>query len=219
MSRYCHVPGCRNGLGKCLTTAPSEPVSYHTLPKGEPQRTRWLNAVRLRASHKDTSSLRVCSDHFLPEDFYYDPKISSELKFKLKKRNLNRDAVPSIFPAAIVRPPQRPRDRVASIKPAFSQASRGISVHASTSTGCGQESRQSGDSGNATQARRQEQRCGRASQPEQDAVPMPGKTAAVSSRSIAVQAFPDLRSIGTQANLPKHVKSKSVKVCMGNLHL
>lgn len=179
MSRYCHVPGCRNGLGKCLTTAPSEPVSYHSLPKGEPQRTRWLNAVRLRASHKDTSSLRVCSDHFLPEDFYYDPKISSELKFKLKKRNLNRDAVPSIFPAAIVRPPQRPRDR----------------------------------------ARRQEQRCGRASQPEQDAVPMPGKTAAVSSRSIAVQAFPDLRSIGTQANLPKHVKSKSVKVCMGNLHL
>lgn len=164
MSRYCHVHGCRNGLGKCLSTTSSEKVSYHRVPKAEPRRTQWLNAFRLHASHKDLTSFHVCSDHFLPKDFCYDPKLSTELKFKIKKRQLNKDAVPSIFPAALVRPLRRPDN----------------------------------------QARRQEQCRGRASQqPEQDVVPMPEKTTAVPGRSIAVQACPDLRSIGTQVNLPK----------------
>lgn len=111
MKRYCHVLGCVNGLGKCLSTASSEKVSYHRVPKDEPRRTQWLNALRLRISHTKTSVLQVCSDHFLPKDFFYDPKLRSEFKFRQKIR-LNKDAVPSVFPAEIVRPPRQPDDQV-----------------------------------------------------------------------------------------------------------
>lgn len=84
-------------------------MSYHVVPKDEPRQTQWLNALRLRSSR--TESVQVCSDHFIPGDFCYDPRLSCELKFNLKKRKLNKDAVPSVFPAPIVRPPRQPDHR------------------------------------------------------------------------------------------------------------
>lgn len=220
MPRCCRVVGCRNGPDKPASTARGELVSYHAVPKDEPRRTRWLNALRSRTSHEEIKSLTICSDHFKSEDFDYDPTLSSQFGFKLKVRRLNNNAVPRVSEEPIIRLPQQQNDQVASVVHTLLQASTSKSARASTSAGCGQQSWQDGNDQNVPEVQTQGQCPGRALQPKPDVMPMSQQTAAVSSRSIAVQVRSNGRSIGTQANTYlKDFQLRSVQVCMGGLAL
>ncbi|XP_042344225.1 THAP domain-containing protein 1-like [Plectropomus leopardus] len=77
MPGMCSVPGCK-GYRK----ARSRGVVFHSLPTRDPQRCRkWLQAIQSPKFDENTptskyGSIRVCSQHFKPED--YEPDIQAE---------------------------------------------------------------------------------------------------------------------------------------------
>ncbi|CAG9790636.1 unnamed protein product [Diatraea saccharalis] len=77
----------------CVYACPSESyggcnISFHSLPKNEDMRRKWLSIVHVK--QKITKNSVVCSRHFQPSSFYIGNS----------RRLLKSDAIPSISPAA-----------------------------------------------------------------------------------------------------------------------
>lgn len=80
-----------------LTTSPVSSLyrymRYRRSSRGVRMR---LSAVCLRISHKAISDVRICSDHFKPQDFEYDARLSAEFGVRWKRRRLRKNAVPCV---------------------------------------------------------------------------------------------------------------------------
>ncbi|KAM7312428.1 uncharacterized protein ISCGN_009333 [Ixodes scapularis] len=73
----------------CTRTHRDAGVSFHRLPGKDPLRSRWLEALRLRANSKLLHQLdRVCSEHFSAQSFT-SWEVSKNLGFERKKERLD----------------------------------------------------------------------------------------------------------------------------------
>ncbi|GAA6227812.1 uncharacterized protein LOC108877765 isoform X1 [Lates japonicus] len=96
MPGMCSVPGCK-GYKK----ARSRGVVFHSLPTRDPERCRkWLKAIQNPKFDENTpvgkyGNIRVCSQHFKPED--YEPDIQAELMKTTPRKILKSNAIPSVF--------------------------------------------------------------------------------------------------------------------------
>ncbi|KAF1392881.1 hypothetical protein PFLUV_G00032640 [Perca fluviatilis] len=96
MPGMCSVPGCK-GYKK----ARSRGVVFHSLPTRDPGRCRkWLKAIHNPKFDENTSvskygNIRVCSQHFKPED--YEPDIQAELMKTTPRKILKSGVVPTVF--------------------------------------------------------------------------------------------------------------------------
>ncbi|KAH8032651.1 hypothetical protein HPB51_026104 [Rhipicephalus microplus] len=89
MPRSCDVLGCPNGAG-------NSSVSYHVVPRDERRRSQWLAAVPMRKREgRAPPKLMVCSEHFSPSDYVYDPSLRQSLGCH-QRPALSRSAVPSV---------------------------------------------------------------------------------------------------------------------------
>lgn len=80
----------------CTRTHRDAGVSFHRLPGKDPVRSRWLEALRLRANSKILHQLdRVCSEHFSAQSFT-SWKVSKNLGFERKKKRLDEGSVPTL---------------------------------------------------------------------------------------------------------------------------
>lgn len=80
MVLYCVVPECRN-------SSRTPGISLHRFPNDEIKKKAWC--LRIRRHGAITSAMRVCSAHFLPEDYRYVSDC---------RRLLKEGAEPSVFP-------------------------------------------------------------------------------------------------------------------------
>ena len=92
MPNICCVFGCKNI--DTLKTRLDLMISFHRVPKLEPERSKWLKVIPRKNGHIQDSIpqsqiLCVCSEHFNPTDYDPDPKL-------LRKR-LKSGVIPSIF--------------------------------------------------------------------------------------------------------------------------
>ncbi|XP_071344466.1 uncharacterized protein [Trachinotus anak] len=96
MPGMCSVPGCK-GYRK----ARSRGVVFHSLPTRDPERCRkWLKAIHNPKFDENTpvskyGNIRVCSQHFKPED--YEPDIQAELMKTTPRKILRSKVIPSVF--------------------------------------------------------------------------------------------------------------------------
>ncbi|XP_028438293.1 uncharacterized protein LOC114558443 isoform X5 [Perca flavescens] len=96
MPGMCSVPGCK-GYKK----ARSRGVVFHSLPTRDPGRCRkWLKAIHNPKFDENTpvskyGNIRVCSQHFKPED--YEPDIQAELMKTTPRKILKSGVVPTVF--------------------------------------------------------------------------------------------------------------------------
>ncbi|XP_078105369.1 uncharacterized protein LOC144517236 isoform X2 [Sander vitreus] len=96
MPGMCSVPGCK-GYKK----ARSRGVVFHSLPTRDPGRCRkWLKAIQNPKFDENTpvskyGNIRVCSQHFKPED--YEPDIQAELMKTTPRKILKSGVVPTVF--------------------------------------------------------------------------------------------------------------------------
>ena len=90
MVNSCVAFGCTNRSGSG--------VGFHKIPCDKEREKLWLNALK-PAKPPNLKHARVCSDHFLEEDYDMNYKLESELLGKLvnQRRFLSKDAVPSVF--------------------------------------------------------------------------------------------------------------------------
>uniref|UniRef100_A0A673H3R2 THAP-type domain-containing protein n=1 Tax=Sinocyclocheilus rhinocerous TaxID=307959 RepID=A0A673H3R2_9TELE len=94
----CACPGCPNRekpakvRKSALPTPTDDRLTFHTFPVNDPKRLRrWLLAVQRDVDFplRYVSQMRLCSEHFSPDDFKTGPgKI---------RRLLKSTAVPSLF--------------------------------------------------------------------------------------------------------------------------
>ncbi|XP_049906764.1 uncharacterized protein LOC126394139 isoform X3 [Epinephelus moara] len=96
MPGMCSVPGCK-GYKK----ARSRGVVFHSLPTRDPERCRkWLKAIQSPKFDENTpvskyGNIRVCSQHFKPED--YEPDIQAELMKTTPRKILKSNVIPTVF--------------------------------------------------------------------------------------------------------------------------
>ncbi|XP_055721801.1 zinc finger and BTB domain-containing protein 17-like isoform X1 [Salvelinus fontinalis] len=122
MPVWCSVPYCAN-----YKLAQKEGVIFHSLPTGDiPRCRKWLAAIKNNIYNVNTpvakyQNIRVCSQHFRPEDYLRD--YQSELMGKPNRRQLKRDAIPSVFSFTTKRktsdqptPAQKKRSRLEYLK-------------------------------------------------------------------------------------------------------
>ena len=91
---FCCVPDCNNRSVK------NSSLSFHRFPSAERNndlRRAWLQAIRrdVGPNFQITSNTRVCSSHFLSDDYRKSPFSSIDLG--QSRRNLLPEAVPSLF--------------------------------------------------------------------------------------------------------------------------
>ena len=91
---FCCVPDCNNRSVK------NSSLSFHRFPSAERNndlRRAWLQAIRrdVGPNFQITSNTRVCSSHFLSDDYRKSPISSIDLG--QSRRNLLPEAVPSLF--------------------------------------------------------------------------------------------------------------------------
>ncbi|XP_049906779.1 uncharacterized protein LOC126394139 isoform X5 [Epinephelus moara] len=90
------MPGCK-GYKK----ARSRGVVFHSLPTRDPERCRkWLKAIQSPKFDENTpvskyGNIRVCSQHFKPED--YEPDIQAELMKTTPRKILKSNVIPTVF--------------------------------------------------------------------------------------------------------------------------
>lgn len=92
---YCIAPGCKNEFYRVQSEG--KKVHFHTLPlKRRPVLLRWLAALKRKNPPMGTDS-RVCSEHFLEED-YIEQKVFESDKLVVRRTNkLKPEAAPSVF--------------------------------------------------------------------------------------------------------------------------
>ena len=89
----CAVVGCSNRTSRDSKRG----ISFHRLPfKNKPLLKEWLVCIK-RANLPKLSQCHICSEHFEKESFKSYSYLNLCLGRKCK-RQLNEDAVPTIFP-------------------------------------------------------------------------------------------------------------------------
>ncbi|KAG8291201.1 hypothetical protein J6590_066691 [Homalodisca vitripennis] len=98
----CAYSGCTNhtDFGKTLG------ISFHRFPRNPQAAERWASACG-RTEVFSVLTARVCSEHFLDED--YERDLKSELMNTDRKRLLRHSAVPSLSPS-------RPRSSISAYR-------------------------------------------------------------------------------------------------------
>ena len=87
---YCCAFGCKNG-GK--TTG----ISFFKFPKDNQVKKEWIRRVS-RVGFEPSPRSVLCSEHFEPESFTYDPALLERLGVQFGNRRLRPGAIPTIFP-------------------------------------------------------------------------------------------------------------------------
>ncbi|KAH7944552.1 hypothetical protein HPB52_021369 [Rhipicephalus sanguineus] len=90
-------PGCTNGPRRRLKGSGSvnPTVSFHVVPRDEPRRSQWLNAVPIiRRQKKEPEKPMLSSLHFSPSGYVCNPALGKALGVP-KSGVLSRSAVPS----------------------------------------------------------------------------------------------------------------------------
>jgi hypothetical protein len=104
MVQYCIVYGCKNSGNE-------KGVSFHHFPKDEVLKKKWVARIRRGLCNKPISNtMRVCSSHFVQEDYQFDVGLDYGIPSKRKK--LKEDAVPSVFSFTSPRKLKEPRRRL-----------------------------------------------------------------------------------------------------------
>jgi len=85
----CAVLSCRHVFQKF---DPNASYKFHNFPQDPVLRELWLKRCRVKEDFHPNSA-KVCTDHFLPDD--YDRNFKEEIKNPLFKRKLKPSAVPS----------------------------------------------------------------------------------------------------------------------------
>ncbi|XP_075557876.1 peroxynitrite isomerase THAP4-like [Dermacentor variabilis] len=88
MPTRCVAVGCSNTYSTLGT-------SFHMFPRDQQVRKLWVLAVR-RENWQPTRSSMLCSAHFKKDDFVYNPSLTVEMPYKMK-RVLKPGSVPSAF--------------------------------------------------------------------------------------------------------------------------
>jgi len=91
---YCCVPGCKNSTSQRAEreSLGLPKISFHSFPTSKAVRKEWLVKIK-RANFKIKRDTKICSVHFVPDDFFVAlPECPS------KRPRLHNLAVPSIFP-------------------------------------------------------------------------------------------------------------------------
>jgi len=88
---HCVAPGCTNYFYKDAN------VSFHRLPSDKQQLSRWLQSLK-RKNMPNLQYGRVCSEHFVEEDFVKKGRFKNDGTFEMARTNvLKHTACPSIF--------------------------------------------------------------------------------------------------------------------------
>ncbi|KAH7952362.1 hypothetical protein HPB52_022036 [Rhipicephalus sanguineus] len=87
--------GCTNGPRRRLKGSGSvnPTISFHVVPRGEPRRSQWLNAVPMIRRQKEPEKPMLSSLHFSPSDYVYNRALGKALGVP-KSGVLSRSAVP-----------------------------------------------------------------------------------------------------------------------------
>lgn len=90
------VPGCSNSFYSIQGRA--TPVHFHHLPVKRPAvLRRWLAGMK-RKNPPARSTAKVCSDHFVDDDYEDEFFFNEEGRLATRKKNLlKHDACPSVF--------------------------------------------------------------------------------------------------------------------------
>lgn len=92
---FCIAPGCSNEFYRVKTK--NKIVHFHTLPlKRHAVLRRWLAALK-RVNPPVSHNARVCSEHFLKEDYVEERVFESERLVVRQTNKLKPEAVPSVF--------------------------------------------------------------------------------------------------------------------------
>lgn len=92
---HCIVPGCKNEI--YTAKAEGKHVHFHILPhKRKIVQIRWLATLKRKSPPVNTRS-RVCSDHFLEEDYIQEKTFESDKIVVRRTNRLKPEAVPSVF--------------------------------------------------------------------------------------------------------------------------
>ena len=93
---FCIAPGCSNSFYK--TKDRETHVHYHNLPLKRPSvLRRWLTVMK-RKTPPVNSSAKVCSDHFVDDDYVEEKFFNEEGRLATRKKKLlKREACPSVF--------------------------------------------------------------------------------------------------------------------------
>jgi len=92
---HCVAPGCTNYFYKDALTHLN--VSFHRFPSDKQQLKRWLQSLK-RTNMPNLQYGRVCSDHFMEEDFVTKGRFKDDGSFEMARTNvLKHTACPSIF--------------------------------------------------------------------------------------------------------------------------
>ena len=86
MVHSCVAFGCTN---RATPTSADNGVHFHRFPNDEVRKDEWTRAIR-RENFKPTQNSRICSDHFIIDDYF----VKGDGTFCL-----NKDAIPSVFEA------------------------------------------------------------------------------------------------------------------------
>ncbi len=92
---HCIVPGCTNYF---YNVKRKKGIHYHRLPVGNKTLLgKWLQNLK-RADPPVHSNSRVCSSHFLPDDYVLAGSFTESGEYQTTRTNkLNPDAVPTVF--------------------------------------------------------------------------------------------------------------------------
>ena len=99
MGFKCCVPGCSSGYASDNSTD----VSMHKFPNDDVRKQQWLRCIN-RADFIPTNNSRVCSKHFIENDFKIQRQDSNVTRKRsntgtpMTLRSLKEYAKPSIFP-------------------------------------------------------------------------------------------------------------------------
>lgn len=94
MMRWCFLSTCKSGA-----TNP-EVSSTHRLPSQEPYRSLWLCALNLQhldLGEESLNNIRICAQHFAPEDFMICKSLLRNRNGTSRTVILNPRAVPSLL--------------------------------------------------------------------------------------------------------------------------
>ena len=94
---YCIAPGCKNEFYR--VKAKRKKIHFHTLPvKRSAVLLSWLAALKRETRPKGTDP-RVCSDHFVEEDYIEEKTFESDRLVVRRTNRLKPEAIPSVFTA------------------------------------------------------------------------------------------------------------------------
>ena len=89
----CVVPVCTSSTRVCNANPVKFPGSFHSFPRDEKRLKIWLTRIGIKSFRK---SDKICSEHFVDEDFVISRARAERIGYELKNVLLTKDAIPSL---------------------------------------------------------------------------------------------------------------------------